>query len=138
MGEPGTGWFLDLCGPLTVTGSTGRAALRVPAGVPGAARQLIAAEALHQIACRLAARVRGVRRNVPAKVAGLRTHPEHHCTAGGDGTAAADGPFPGGAGPAALLHARVVRSGRLSVVETRLSVGGRTWYSATVSTQEVM
>ncbi|MEW2291340.1 hypothetical protein ABZ719_01345 [Streptomyces sp. NPDC006743] len=135
MGEPGTGWFLDLCGPLTVTGSTGRAALRVPAGVPGAARQLIAAEALHQIACRTAARVRGVRRNVPAKVAGLRTHTEHHTTAGGDGT---DGPFPGGDGTAALLLARVVRSGRLSVVETRLSVGGRTWYSATVSTQEVM
>ncbi|MFF1925225.1 hypothetical protein ACFVW8_32230 [Streptomyces sp. NPDC058221] len=121
---PGTGWFLDLCGPLTVTGPTARANLRMPDAVPAHADRLIAAEALHQIACRLASQVRGAQRAVPAKVVELRGHPqpdgEDHWRSGG-----------------AVLEARVVRSGRLSTVEARLAHHGRNVYSASVCTQEV-
>ncbi|WP_406454310.1 hypothetical protein OH768_16430 [Streptomyces sp. NBC_01622] len=114
-----TGWFLGLCGELEATGDTARARLVLPEGHAPEADRLIAVEAMHQIACRLAARARGARRCVPARLDELEITDE---------TLPAD----------AVLEARLVRSGPLSTVSTSLRAHGRTCYAATVRTQEVM
>ncbi|WP_424212999.1 hypothetical protein ACN20G_13425 [Streptomyces sp. BI20] len=132
------GWFLSLCGPLTLTDAAAETAapgphrataeLRLPedpAAHTPAARDLIAVEALHQIACRLSATARGAARCVPAKLAEL-TVP--------DVTEAAD---TGWSLTGARLEAELVRSGRLSTVHTRLTTHGRVRYAATVCAQEV-
>ncbi|GAA3225209.1 hypothetical protein GCM10020256_34620 [Streptomyces thermocoprophilus] len=100
-------------------GDTARAELVLPAGDLTGAGPLVAVEAMHQIACRLAARARGAARCVPARLDDLRTDPT--------------APVPAGA----MLRARLLRSGRLSTVRTELSVQGRLHSSATVRTQEV-
>ncbi|MFF9274638.1 hypothetical protein [Streptomyces griseosporeus] len=116
---PATGWFLGLCGPLEVDGDAARAELVLPTGDLTGAGPLIAVEAMHQIACRLAARARGANRCVPARLDELEITEETVAPAG------------------AVLRARLLRSGRLSTVRASLSVQGRVHSSATVRTQEV-
>lgn len=120
--QPGTGWFLDLCGPLTLDPDgegTASAPYLPPAGLPAGAEPALALEALHQIACRLAAAVREVDRCVPARL--LEYRPADPGTARtGNG----------------VLRARVLRSGRLSVVETSLAAGSAVSH-ATVCSQEL-
>ncbi|MEY9836937.1 hypothetical protein [Streptacidiphilus sp. EB103A] len=120
--EPGTGWFLGLCGPLALgADGDGTASARYlpPPGCPADAGAALALEALHQIACRLAAAERGVDRCVPARLVEYRP-------------AAADT----GAAGSGVLRARILRSGRLSTVEASLELGSTTAH-ATLCTQEV-
>ncbi|TDU02224.1 hypothetical protein EDD99_0613 [Streptomyces sp. 846.5] len=122
--DPGTGWFLGLCGPLALGADgdgTASAPYLPPPGCPADAGAALALEALHQIACRLAAAERGVDRCVPARLVEYRP-----------AATAADA----GAAVAGVLRARVLRSGRLSTVEASLDFGPTTAH-ATLCTQEV-